>query len=142
MQARAQAKFIRMAPRKVRLLVSLIRGMHVRDARLQLEFSTKDAAVPVLKALNSAVANAEHNLKADTSNFHVLTAYVDEGPKFMRFTPRAQGRATPIRKRMSHITIVVGDKHEEVVEAKSEVKEVKAEKKATKSTPKKKTVKA
>lgn len=112
MQARSEAKFIRIAPRKVRLLVNLIRGMQIQAARAQLKFSPKQSAEPILKALNSAVANAEHNLKADTKNFVVLQAFVNEGPKIKRYTPKAQGRATLVRKRTSHITIVVGDKEE------------------------------
>lgn len=137
MQARAEAKFIRIAPRKVRLLATLIRGMHVQAARAQLKFSAKHSGEPILKVLNSAVANAQHNLKADTSNFHVLEIFVNEGPKIKRYTPKAQGRATLIRKRMSHITIVVGDKEEKTTKA-GEVKstpvkaEAKAEKPATK----------
>lgn len=144
MQARAEAKYIRIAPRKVRLVVDLIRGMSVQEARLQLEFSPKNAAKPVLKVLNSAVANAEHNLNADTKNFHVLSAYVNEGPKFMRFIPRAQGRATPLRKRMSHITIVVGDKNTEAVDKAEKVEkaEVKKEKKVVKKTEGKKVKKS
>lgn len=112
MQARSEAKFIRIAPRKVRLLVNLIRGMHIQAARAQLKFATKHSSEPILKALNSAVANAAHNLKADTKDFYVLQAFVNEGPKIKRYTPKAQGRATLIRKRTSHITIVVGDKEE------------------------------
>lgn len=129
MQARAEAKYIRIAPRKVRLVIDLIRGMSVQNARMQLEFSKKAAAKPVLKLLNSAVANAEHNLKVDTSEFKVMAAYVNEGPKFMRFMPRAQGRATPLRKRMSHISIVVGD--EEKVEKVKGVEDKKVVKKET-----------
>lgn len=108
MEALSKARFVRIAPRKSRLVVALIRGMRIDQARKELALSNKQAATPVLKALNSAIANAEHNLKADTSNFVVTKAYVDEGPKLKRFTPRAQGRATPIRLRTSHITIAVG----------------------------------
>lgn len=139
MQARAEAKYIRIAPRKVRLVIDLIRGMSVQNARMQLEFSKKAAAKPVLKLLNSAVANAEHNLKADTSEFKVMAAYVNEGPKFMRFMPRAQGRATPLRKRMSHISIIVGDEEKiEKVETKKVAKKetVKKVKKSEKSSKK------
>lgn len=117
MQARAEAKYVRVAPRKARLLVDLIRGMNVKEARAQLKFSPKQTAQPVLKVLNSAIANAEHNLNAKTDDFRVIEAYVNEGPKIKRYKPRAQGRATLIRKRMSHITVVVGDSSEAVVEA-------------------------
>ena len=110
MEAIAYAKHIRIAPRKTRLVVGLIRGLAVTDARKQLLLSKKAAAKPVLKALNSALANAEHNMKLDTAEFVVTRAQVDEGKKMKRFTPRAQGRATPIRLRSSHITIAVGPK--------------------------------
>lgn len=112
MKARAEAKYIRMSPRKVRLIADLVRGMHITEARNQLRFSLKAAAEPVLKVINSAVANAEHNLKVDTSNFHVLEIYVNEGPTIKRFMPRAHGRASAIRKRMSHIGVTVGPLHE------------------------------
>lgn len=98
-----------MAPRKTRLLVALVRGMQVAEARRQLAFSAKDAATPVLKVLNSAVANATNNLKLDPDKLFVKEAFVNEGPSFVRFTPKAHGRATPIRHRLSHITIVVSD---------------------------------
>jgi large subunit ribosomal protein L22 len=107
MEAISKAKFIRIAPRKSRLVVSLIRGMSIGAARRQLMVSDKLAATPVLKALNSAIANAVNNLKMDESTLVVSKAFVDEGPKIKRSTPRAQGRATPIRLRMSHITIAV-----------------------------------
>lgn len=107
MEVRAQAKYIRIAPRKTRLVVDLIRGKSVAEARRQLTVSPKLAAGPVRKALESAVANAVHNAKIDGANLVVAKAWVDEGPKIKRFAPRAQGRATPIRHRMSNITIVV-----------------------------------
>lgn len=108
MTATASARFVRMAPRKTRLLVALVRGRSIAEARRQLSFSQKNAAEPVLKVLNSAVANATNNLKMDASTLVVAKAWVDEGPAFHRFTPRAQGRATPIRHRTSHIYITVG----------------------------------
>lgn len=107
MEVKAQAKFIRIAPRKTRLVVGLVRGRSVDDARKQLLVSAKLGAKAVMKVLDSAVANAKHNLKIDPTGLVVTKAWVDEGPKLRRFTPRAQGRATPIRHRMSHITIVV-----------------------------------
>jgi large subunit ribosomal protein L22 len=107
MEVKAQAKYIRIAPRKTRLVVDLIRGKSVAEAKRQLTVSPKLAARPVMKALLSAVANASHNAKLDDKNLVVAKAWVDEGPKIKRFTPRAQGRATPIRHRMSNITIVV-----------------------------------
>lgn len=101
-----------MAPRKTRLLVALVRGMSIEAARAQLAFSKKQSSTPILKVLNSAIANATTNLKLDPKNLFVTKAWVDEGPSFFRYTPKAQGRATPVRHRMSHITIVVGPKEE------------------------------
>lgn len=110
MEAISKAKFVRIAPRKTRLVVGLIRGLSVDAARRQLAVSSKISAGPVLKALNSAVANAVNNLKLDEKTLVISRATVDEGPKTKRYTPRAQGRATPIRLRTSHITIVVSPK--------------------------------
>lgn len=110
MQATASARFVRIAPRKSRLLVALVRGRSVDEARRQLSFSLKNAAEPVLKVLNSAVANATNNLKLDPTTLVVSKAWVDEGPAFHRYMPRAQGRATPIRHRTSHIHIIVESK--------------------------------
>ena len=107
MEAVCKARFIRIAPRKTRLVVGLIRGSSVEVARRQLAVSTKASAKPVLKALNSAVANAVNNLKMDPATLVITKATVDEGSKLKRSTPRAMGRATPIRLRTSHITIVV-----------------------------------
>lgn len=107
MEVICKAKFIRIAPRKTRLVASLVRGMTVAQARTQLQFSDKLAAKPILKAINSAAANAVHNHKLDDSTLFISRIIVDEGPKIKRFTPRAQGRATPIRLRMSHITVGV-----------------------------------
>ncbi len=110
MEVKAVAKFIRIAPRKTRLVVGLIRGKSVNEARRQLMVSPKLAAKAVLKALNSAVANATNNAKLDAGTLVVVKTWVDEGPKIKRFAPRAQGRATPIRHRMSHIHVVVSPK--------------------------------
>lgn len=141
MKVHATAKYIRISPRKTRLVVDLVRGMAIEEARAQLKFSAKNAAKPVLKVLNSAIANAENNLGLDVSNFRVVEAYVNEGPTIHRFMPRAQGRATALRKRMSHITIAVGDEAEvvekpEAVEVEKKVEEKKpAAKKVVKKKP-------
>lgn len=137
MEVICKAKFIRVAPRKTRLVAGLVRGLPVEEARKQLMFSPKIAAKPVLKAIDSAVANAVHNHKMSAEGLVVSRITVDEGPKIKRFTPRAQGRATPIRLRMSHITVWVSDKKEEGKVKKAVVKPVvKAAKKATKATTK------
>ena len=108
MNVKATAKYIRMSPRKTRLVVDLVRGMGIEAARHQLMFSKKLAARPILKALNSAVANAQNNFALDTADFIITSATVDDGPTFYRHRPRAHGRSAPIRKRMSHIMIEVG----------------------------------
>jgi large subunit ribosomal protein L22 len=118
--AKAQLRYLRMAPRKIRLIVDLIRGLHVTEAMKQLQFSKKDAARPIMKLLASAIANAEHNAQMKTETLIVKTAFVDGGPILYRSMPRAQGRATPLRKRTSHITIILeGAKSEEGAEVKA-----------------------
>ncbi len=107
-EAVATARFIRMSPTKVRQVVDLIRGRHVDDARRVLRFTRRGAAAPVAKVLDSAIANAEHNRGLPGDELVVARAWVDEGPTLKRFRPRAQGRATRIRKRTCHISIVVG----------------------------------
>lgn len=112
MQAKAVAKTVRIAPRKVRLVVDLIRGKEVGEAVAILKHTPKAASPVVEKVLKSAMANAEHNYDMDVNNLLVSEAYVDEGPTMKRFRPRAQGRASQINKRTSHITIVVSEKKE------------------------------
>jgi large subunit ribosomal protein L22 len=107
MRARASARYVRMAPRKVRRVVDLIRGMEAQEALSVLQFAPQAASEPVAKVLASAVANAEHNKQLDPDALIVAAAYVDEGPAIKRFRPRAQGRAFRINKRTSHITIEV-----------------------------------
>lgn len=109
MQAKANARFVRISPRKARLVVDLIRGKRVDEAFAILRHTPR-AASPVLeKLLNSAVANAEHNYSMDVNNLVVSEAYVNEGPIMKRFQPHAQGRAFRINKRTSHITLVVSE---------------------------------
>jgi large subunit ribosomal protein L22 len=105
--ASATARHVRMAPMKTRRVVDLIRGLPANDALNVLRFSPQAASEPVYKVLASAIANAEHNDGLRAENLVVTTAYVDEGPTMKRFRPRAQGRAFRIRKRTSHITVVV-----------------------------------
>jgi large subunit ribosomal protein L22 len=103
----AKARYVRVAPMKVRRVVDLIRGLPVDDAQAVLQFAPQAASEPVSKVLASAVANAEHNHQLRPDRLWVSAAYVDEGPTLKRFRPRAQGRAYRIRKRTSHITVVV-----------------------------------
>lgn len=112
-QAKAVAKFVKAAPRKLRLVIDTIRGKQVDAAMNILRFTPKNAARIITKVLQSAVANAENNMSLDTDSLYVSAAYVDGGPIIRRFRPRAMGRATPIRKRTSHITIVVKEKGDE-----------------------------
>ncbi|TAL22869.1 MAG: 50S ribosomal protein L22 [Frankiales bacterium] len=96
-----------MTPMKCRRVVDLVRGMPVQDALDQLRFQPQAAAEPVAKVIASAAANAENNKQLDPATLYISSAYVDEGPTLKRFRPRAQGRAFRIRKRTSHITVVV-----------------------------------
>jgi large subunit ribosomal protein L22 len=102
---RAVAKFVRIAPRKARLVADEIRGKSVPEAASILQFTNKRAAGIVGDVIKSAAANAEHNFEADPDVLRVKTIKVDEGPTIKRFRPRAMGRATMIRKRTSHITV-------------------------------------
>ena len=111
-QVRATAKFVRMAPRKVRLVVDQIRNKSVEQALEVLQFSPRAAAEPVAKTLRSAVANAENNNGMRADNLVIKYAYVDEGPTMKRIRPRAKGSASRIRKRTSHITIIVSTREE------------------------------
>jgi large subunit ribosomal protein L22 len=109
MQVTAKARYIRMSPRKVRLVVDVIRGLDVVSALDQLNFMNKRARLPVMKLLNSAIANAENNFELDKNNLYIKEIRVDEGPTLRRWRPRAFGRAAPIRKRTSHISIVLAE---------------------------------
>lgn len=106
-EVKATARYVRMAPRKARMVVDLIRNKSIERATEALQFSTRAASEPVLKVLKSAVVNAEnnHNLRART--LYVKAAYVNEGPTLKRIRPRAKGSASRINKRTSHITVVV-----------------------------------
>ena len=105
--AKAVAKTVRIAPRKARLVVELIKGKTVAEALAILQFTPRAGSPIVAKVLKSAIANAEHNYDLDAQNLVVSEAYVNEGPTLKRFRPRAKGSASPIDKRTSHITVVV-----------------------------------
>ena len=109
---RASAKYVRVSPRKVRLVADQVRGKHIDDARSLLQFSPRSAADDVLKVIESAAANAEanHDLIGDEMIVHEIR--VDEGPTLKRFRPRAMGRATPIHKRTSHISVALTPEEE------------------------------
>lgn len=110
--AKAMAKTVRIAPRKARLVIDLIRGKQVGEAMAILKFTPKAGSPIIQKVLMSAIANAEHNYDLDLETLYVSEAYVNEGPTMKRFRPRAKGSASPILKRTSHITIVVSEKEE------------------------------
>ncbi|CZQ93334.1 ribosomal protein l22 signature [Trichococcus palustris] len=110
--AKATAKTVRIAARKVRLVVDLIRGKSIGEAISILKFTPRGASPVVEKVLMSAIANAEHNYDLDIEKLVVSEAYVNEGATMKRFRPRAKGSASPILKRTSHITIVVSEKKE------------------------------
>jgi large subunit ribosomal protein L22 len=109
-QAKAIARYVRIAPRKAQLVVDLIRGKQVGEAIAILRHTPKSASPIIEKVLNSAIANAEHNYSLDVNNLVISQAFVDQGPTLKRFRPRAMGRASRINKRTSHITLVVSEK--------------------------------
>jgi ribosomal protein L22 len=103
----ATAKYVRVAPRKARLIADQVRGMHIEQARALLQFSPRGAAEDIHKLINSAAANAENNHDLVGDEMRITTITVDEGPTLRRFRPRALGRATPINKRTSHISVAL-----------------------------------
>jgi large subunit ribosomal protein L22 len=112
--ATARARYVRISSTKARHVIDLIRGRHVEDARRVLAFTDRSATETISKVLNSAIANAEHNYSLPSDELIVTRAWVDEGPTLRRFRPRALGRATRIRKRTCHISIVVGRTPDEI----------------------------
>lgn len=114
MEVKAVLRRYRVAPRKVRLVVNLIRGLDVNKALEQLEFVDKKSAIAIVKLLNSAVANAVNNFSLEKSNLYVKSIFVDQGPVFRRWMPKAHGRATKIKKYTSHVTIVLDEKVEKL----------------------------
>jgi len=109
MEARACAKYLRISPQKARLVVDLIRGKKLAEAQQVLTFTRKYAAGLVGKVLKSALANARQNPNIDEKILYVKACYVDQGPSLKRWRARAQGRAAAIKKRMSHITVVLDE---------------------------------
>ena len=110
MEARAIAKYVRMSPTKVGVVLDLIRGKNIQEAFAILQYTPKDAAVVINKVLKSAVANAENNHEMDVERLYVADAFVGQGPTLKRFRPHAQGRAFRINKKTSHITLVVKER--------------------------------
>ena len=133
MDIHASLRSLRMSPRKVRLVIDAIRGLSATEADTRLAFIKKAAALPVQKLLRSAIANAEHNFHVNREDLIVKTITADGGQTIKRFRPRAFGRGAPIRKRTTHINIVLVDRQgaTKTVAASSEVQEPKVAKKAT-----------
>lgn len=104
----AKLRYLRIAPRKTRLVAGFIRGLPAQEAEAQLMFSSRHAGVPLLKLLRSAVANAKHNYRLDAAQLFIKEIKVDQGPKFKRWMPRARGSASAIEKKTSHVTLVLG----------------------------------
>jgi large subunit ribosomal protein L22 len=114
MQATAKARYIRVTPRKARRVVDLIRGLPAEEAQAVLAFAPQSASASVAKVLASAISTAEHSAdRPDVASLRVSRAWVDEGPTLPRFRARAQGRGYRIRKRTSHITVIVSDEAKE-----------------------------
>ncbi len=110
MEAQATLRFLRMAPRKVRLVADQVRGQPVEEALKALRFSPRAASRPLKKLIESAVANAENNHGLDIDTLWVREIRVDEGPTLKRWRPRAQGRAFPVMKRTSHVSVVLAER--------------------------------
>lgn len=111
METKATARYVRITPRKVRQVIDLIRGKSVPEAMAILHFQPKRAAEVIGKVLKSAAANAENNHELDPAQMVVTAAFVDEGPTMKRMMPRARGSADRIRKRSSHVTVVLGERN-------------------------------
>lgn len=109
MEIKAKLKNLIQSPKKVRLVAGLVRGLETKKALEQLAFANKKAALPVSKLIKSAIAGAEHNYELDKNNLFIKEIKVDEGGMLHRWTPKAHGSATPIRKRMSHISIILSE---------------------------------
>ncbi len=110
MEAKAQARYVRLAPRKARDVINLIRSKDIDEALSILRYTPRRAAGTITKVLNSAIANAEHNKEMNRGKLYVDQAFVDEGPTLKRVQPRARGRRFLIFKRTSHITVVVKER--------------------------------
>jgi large subunit ribosomal protein L22 len=110
MEIKAAARFVRISPRKVRLVMGQVRGKKVEEALNMLSFAPQRGAGMVKKLIHSAVANAQENTNMDVDSLYIAKIYADEGPTLKRWRPRALGRASRIRKRTSHLTVVLDEK--------------------------------
>lgn len=130
MSAIAQLRNLHIAPRKVRLVADLVRGKTAEEAGALLNFTVKRAAGPILKLLNSAVANAKNNFQLNPNNLYISKITVDEGPKMKRWMPRARGSASEIQKKTSHIYLALDE-----IDKSKKVKEMKGTEKALAPVP-------
>jgi len=121
MQVKAQLKYLRIAPRKVRLVADVIRGKGALEAQTILSFTIKKASTPLLKLLKSAVANAKNNFKLEEADLYISKIEVNEGPKNKRWRARARGQAYEIQKKTSHINIVLDQKKQKTKKTKKNV---------------------
>lgn len=135
MEVIAKLNWLRIAPRKVRLVADLIRKKPVEEALILLTFTAKKAAQPLMKLLKSAIANAENNFQLDSSSLYISQLKVDEGPRLKRGRPRARGMIGPIEKKISHVTLVLKGEKRKQEKREIEIKE----KEKLKKEPKKKT---
>lgn len=110
MESKASLKYTMVGAQKARLVADTVRGKSVNEALKILQYMNKKTAYNIKKLIESAIANASNNLKVDASNFYIKKITVDQGPVLKRFRPRAQGRAFGVRKKISHINLVIGDK--------------------------------
>lgn len=110
MEVKAVARFVRLSPRKARLIMDQIRGKQVEEAINLLSFAPQKSAFIIKKLVNSAVSNAEQNTELDVDKLYIKRVYADQGPSLKRFRARALGRASRIRKRTSHLTVVLEEK--------------------------------
>lgn len=135
MEVTAKLSNLRISPRKVRLVADLIRGSSVKEARGRLSFLVKKTSLPLLKLLDSAVANAKHNFKLNPDEMYVSKIFVDGGPVLKRTMPRAMGRAYIIRKRTSHINLTLSEKKDKHITVKkvAEIKKMPEKEKSDKA---------
>lgn len=111
-EAKASLKYIRMSPRKMKVVLDLVRGKNTIEANAILRHTPRMATEPIMKLLNSATANAENNFGMDPSNLYISECFASEGPTLKRIRPRAKGRAVRINKRTSHVTMVLREREE------------------------------
>ena len=127
MEIKAKLNYLRTAPRKVRLIADLIRGLNIKEAEIQLRFNSNKVANPLLKLLNSAVANAKNSFNVEKESLFIKSIKINQGPPFKRWRAASRGRAMPVLKKTSHVDLVLGTKKgikiEKKKETKSEIKE-------------------